>query len=162
MDDAQWQQMVLIRSVVKDAGAEENSTAPVVHSLVRQGIASFPTTSRPIRNDRAQTRLTKADLLRMYSRGGMTLTAIAAEIGVGREAVGDLARKYGIPIRHHYKTGPDILHWLYEEHVVKQRTLTDIAQDIGVSLSALSRAAKKYGIPVCRDARKRRQSSQLA
>jgi hypothetical protein len=92
----------------------------------------------------------------------MTLTAIAAEIDVGPDAVAYLARKYGIPIRHYSKINPENLDWLYEEHVVKQRTITDIAQDIGVSISALSRAAQKYGIPVCRDPRKRRQPSPLS
>ena len=92
----------------------------------------------------------------------LSLTAIAAEIDVGPDAVAELARKYGIPIRHYYKINPDNLGWLYEEHVVKQRTITDIAQDIGVSISALSRAAQKDGIPVCRDPRKPRQPSSLS
>lgn len=136
--------------------------ADVVRYLLEQFPLERPMASRSIRNEPVEPRLTKADFLRMYNRDRMTLTAIAAEIDVGPDAVAYLARKYGIPIRHYYKIDPDNLDWLYEEHVVKQRTITDIAQDIGVSISALSRAAQKYGIPVCRDPRKRRQPSPLS
>ncbi|MBZ4518362.1 TniQ family protein, partial [Mycobacterium avium subsp. hominissuis] len=62
-------------------------SADVVRYLLEQFPLVRPTTRRRIRNDPAETRLTKADLLRMYNREGMTLTAIAAEVGVGREAV---------------------------------------------------------------------------
>jgi hypothetical protein len=137
-------------------------SSDVVRYLLDQFPVVRPPTRRRIRREPLGMRLTKADLHRMYVRDRLTLTAIAAEIGAGRDAVAYLARNYGVPIRHYQKIDPDNLDWLYEEHVVKERTMTDIAQDIGVSISALCRAAHKYGIPVCRDPRQRRQPSQLS
>ena len=138
----------------------------VSSDVVRYLLEQFPvvrsTTTRPTRREPLGTRLTKAELHRMYIRDRMSLTAIAAETDARRDAVAYLARKYGIPIRHYYKIDPDNLDWLYEEHVVKRRTITDIAQDIGVSFSTLWRVAHEYGIPVCRDPRKRRQPGPLS
>lgn len=133
--------------------------ADIVRYLLEQFPLERPTVDRPIRSGNAEMLLSKADLLRLYDRDRLTLAAIAARIGVGPDAVADLARKYGIPIRHYYKINPDNLDWLYEEHVVKQRTITDIAQEIGVTICTVSRAAKKHGIPVCRYPRTRRQPS---
>ncbi len=55
----------------------------------------------------------------MYNRDRMTLTAIAAEIDVGPDAVADLARKYGI-VRTIARLIPKTLTGCTKTYVVQQ------------------------------------------
>ena len=112
--------------------------------------------------DYAATQLSKAEFLRLYQHDQLSVTAMAARIGVGHDVMFDLARKYEIEVRSRRTVrraiDPD---WLYQEYVVKQRTLTDMADEIGVGVNTLVRRAKRQGILVWRDPRARSTSAMF-
>lgn len=129
---------------------------PAVYFLLERSPLARPILRRPSQAECAITRLSKREFIRLYHRDHLSIKAIAARIGVRPGVISDLARKYGIEIRRsnlkRWRIDPN---WIYQEHIVKQRTITDMAEQIGVDISTVSRKAKKYGIAVWRDPRTR-------
>ena len=98
----------------------------------------------------AKSALTPQRLRDLYENHGHGLRDIAASIGVGRQAVAQLARDYGIPLhrpgrqtRHHVDRD-----WLYDQYVTKRRALPDIAKEAGMSTPNMARWAKTHAIPM--------------
>ena len=147
-----------LTAVARELGV---STAMVCH-LLECSPLDRRVDRRQTQLDYAASQLTKSEFLRLYRDEQLSITAMAARIGVGHHVMFDLARKYGIAVRSRRTVrraiDPD---WVYQEYVVKQRTLTDMADEIGVGVNTLVRRAKRQGILVWKDPRARSTSAMF-
>jgi TniQ len=130
---------------------------PAVRFLLERSPVARPIVRRQSQLAYAITQLSKSEFDRLYQRDRLSFSAIAARTGIRKEVISDLARNYAIDARgSNLKRCPVDPNWIYQEHVVKQRTLTDMADQMGVTISTVSRKAKKYGIAVSREPRRQR------
>ncbi len=124
--------------------------------LLERSPLARPIVPRPSQTDYAITRLSKREFIRLHHRDQVSITAIAARVGVQPRAISNLARQYGVEIRGSSPNRrPVDPNWIYREYVVQQRTLSDMAREIGMDVASLSRNTKKHGIKVWRDPRTR-------
>lgn len=98
----------------------------------------------------ATTELPRGRFVDLYQQQGMSLSDIAATIGVGRSTVTRLAHDYEIKLRepvHRARTTIE-RDWLYDQYVNKRRALPDIAEETGMSTANMARWAKTHAIPL--------------
>jgi hypothetical protein len=120
--------------------------------VVRYHLGKHPLTRapRPVPSqfERAKADLPEAVLRRLYENYGLTLTAIAQQVGLTKaDHISRLARSYGMRLRHDDRP-PIPSEWIYEQHIVQRRTLGEMADELGISPWCISDRARKYGIPV--------------
>jgi AraC-like DNA-binding protein len=136
-----------------------STTLPVVRHLCERNATqpspgAEPAGSRRTSSARAlqkaRTALAPEYLAKLYCQDLHTLNEIAAEVGVSRGTIAQLAREYEIELRPG-GTLPRLVvdrDWLYEEYVVKRRTLPDIAAELGMSPTNMARWARSHHIPM--------------
>lgn len=98
----------------------------------------------------ATAALPESRLLDLYYLHNQSLHDIATTVGVSKQTIAQLARSYGVPLRHtgrsaHVAVDRD---WFYDQYVNHRRTLTDIGREVGLGPAAISRRAKEHGIPI--------------
>jgi len=98
----------------------------------------------------AKAALPRERLVELYQHQRISLRDIAETVGVGRKAIAELARDYGIPLREPKRTPGTVIDrdWLYEQYVNRRRALPDIAAEAGMSTANMALWARKYKIPM--------------
>lgn len=86
----------------------------------------------------------KAHVVEMYE-SGLSLTAIAARLGVSRPAVAGVLQRRGIVIRNHYVLSEEQKVAACERYVAGE-TITAIAADMGVSQPSLSALLRRRDV----------------
>lgn len=133
------------------------TTLPVVRHLSERNATAVHLCADPTNRRRTSTALQRArsalapeDLAVRYRQDLRTLREIAAEVGVDRGTIAQLAREYGIEVRPPRQLPRRVIDrdWLYEQYVVKRRTLPDIAAECGMSPSNMARWARRHCIPM--------------
>jgi TniQ/Bacterial regulatory helix-turn-helix protein, lysR family len=133
--------------------------------VIRYHIGQHPLRRVPQRTlsqfERAKAALPEPVLRQRYENEGLSLTAIARQLGLTRpDPISRLARSYGMRLRHDDRP-PIPVEWIYDQHVPRRRTLSEMAAELGVSPWCLSHRARKHGIPV-RSYRRRRRPRATA
>jgi hypothetical protein len=133
------------------------TTLPVVRHLSERNPATVsPTTdlqqTRAVGGARkkAKSILAPEDLAKLYLQDRRSLREVAADVGVDRKIIAQLAHEYGIELRPPRQSPHRVVDrdWLYEQYVVKRRTLPDIATQCEMSPTNMARWAKRHGIPL--------------
>ena len=83
-------------------------------------------------------------LEREYLINGRTYDDIAEECGVSRQAVCEMAKKFGIKRMYAWEKLCPM--WLRREYVEKRRRMVDLAKEKGVSLKTLRNALRMHRI----------------
>ena len=82
-----------------------------------------------------------------YVVKGRTLSSIARQFGVSREAVSFVSRKRGLKEERNKIHKPYMnREWLENEYVRKRRTQDDIAKECGVSRGIIGKWVRKHGL----------------
>ena len=133
------------------------TTLPVVRHLSERSPATVRPTADAAKTHaisgawkRAKSALAPEDLATLYLQDRRSLREIAADVGVDRKIIAQLAREYGIELRPPRQLPHRIIDrdWLYEQYVVKRRTLPDIATQCEMSPTNMARWAKRHSIPL--------------
>lgn len=147
------------RSMVDAATALGVSTSFIRSVLQRHPV---PRRIRQPRHDKAGPRrprpayqravevLPAEHLRTLYCVQRESLQTIADCVGVSSGLIARLARDYGIPLRTPGRTNrptidPD---WLYQQHVVHQRSMRDLSRETHINPETLAAAARKHAVPV--------------
>lgn len=100
------------------------------------------------RDRHAAALFTREFFEREYIKAGKRLEQLAQETGHRREAIGQWARRAGIPLATGAAIFPIDPHWLREQYSTRYRSSVAIAAELGTCPSTVNKALRRNGITV--------------